>query len=146
MMKTLLISLLVLTTQTAFAHIEKGTWIGKTDKGLQCTMLAIETYHDGGMDHPLTERVRVRIGNDEVVLSHPPVVSAATAMAFFNHDVLQAVIPTTTGARAIVVDMHHEPGKDGGPVAFHVIDHIWKNDVRSAVHCENIVHQGYRNH
>lgn len=139
-MKAILISTLFLSTLTTFqaqAHIEPGTWMGKTDSQADCGFLVGAGYFEPNTPHPLHERIRVQMGNTVFTLQHPPVVDAASATAFFNHDQFQAINATSTGATAIVVKMEHTPTYEG-PTEFTVIDHEWKSNKRTAVTCKNI--------
>ena len=127
-------STLLLMSQAAFAHVEIGTYSGKTASGEVCSIETLRMYFEGGVHHPLNERVVVRYGTEEFTIAHPAVVDAARQTAHFNHDVLQAVTPTPKGARAFVLDMVHEEGHEG-PRTFHLIDHQWRTGTRTSVDC-----------
>lgn len=122
---------------SASAHVEPGTYVGTTDAGARCEMTALGQYFENNTPHPLNERVKVRVGADEYTLGHPPVISVAESKASFNHDFFHGILPLPTGARALVIDMSHAEGHEG-PTAFHVIDHQWRNDVRTATNCANL--------
>lgn len=135
MLKYLLVFGLSTTVQ---AHIEPGRYVGKTPTGSDCEMQAIRQYFEGNVSHPLNERIVIQAGNAEFTVGHPPVIQIATDTAFFNHDAFQGVLPTQTGARALVIEMNHSRARAEGPTAFHVIDHQWKTDVRQAIHCSGL--------
>lgn len=118
----------------AHAHVEPGLYVGRTAQGAPCAITAVRQYYVDDVHHPLNERVVLRLGQTEFTVAHPPVVDVATHLAYFNHDVFQASLPTPKGSRALVIDMRHQ-GAAEGPVAFHAIDHQWNPDVRTAVHC-----------
>ena len=133
-MKKTLVLALVFVAQAASAHIEPGTYTGKTPAGQDCSMKAIRRYFEGGMAHPLNERVVVEVLIEEFTLSHPALVDTSKGRAFFNHNVLQSVFPTKTGARALAVDMNHEEGHEG-PKAFHLIEDQWKANIHTSLDC-----------
>jgi hypothetical protein len=142
-MKTLIALSALFVTTTASAHIEPGTWMGKTAQGAECGFVAGPAYFEPNVQHPLNERIKVQIGTDVFVMQHPPVVDAATSTAFFNHDLFQGVLATSTGARALIIQMVHETGKEG-PTAFQLIDHAWKTNSRKSVICRGLTFTGRR--
>ncbi len=124
-----------------FAHIDPGTYVGKTAQGAECQMVVVRQYFENNVSHPLNERIVVQAGNAEFTVSHPPVIQTSTDTAFFNHDAFHAILPTQTGARALVIDMHHDQRANTraeGPTGFHVMDHQWKSNTRQAIHCLGI--------
>ena len=140
-MKTILTIASLLFATQAQAHIEPGTWMGKTDAGADCGFLAGAAYFEPNVQHPLNERIKVQIGNDLFVMQHPPVVDAATSTAYFNHDVFQGVLATKTGARALIISMVHTAAQEG-PSAFQLIDHSWSSNTKQSVICRNLKFTG----
>lgn len=138
-MKTLLIgfALSAFLASTSFASVQIGTYVGKADDGAACSIRTILKSYEHGAPHPLNERVVVLAMNEQFTLVHPPVVDASKAVAHFNHDVLQAAVAISGGAKALVLEMSHQDGADG-PIAFHLIEHRWKKDERKAVHCRDL--------
>ncbi|MEQ1878019.1 MAG: hypothetical protein ABL958_15355 [Bdellovibrionia bacterium] len=139
-MKNIILLLTVLFSIQAQAHVEPGKYVGASADGTACAMVAGETYFEGGAAHPLNERIKIAIGNEIVIVGHPPVVSSAQSMAYFNHDIFQGVIPHGKGAKAIIINMIHEEGKEG-PASFELIDHAWKTNEKSHIKCMKLVHQ-----
>ena len=119
----------------AFANIEPGTYNGKDAAGQACSFLVADSFFANGMKHPLNERVNVKYGEMSLALSHPPLVDLSTLTTSFTHEVLQAVIPTESGANAFVVKMNHEKH---APESFTVIMNDWKNDTKSSLICSGL--------
>lgn len=118
----------------AFAHIEPGVYRGQTSSGEACEFTAIDQYFEGGVKHPLNERIRIEANGTRWVMAHPPVIDLEQSTAFFNHDLFQSVQPTQTGAIAFIIEMKHE-GANEGPVAFQVITHHWKTGKHEGTRC-----------
>ena len=129
---------LTLTASTAFAHLELGTYRGTgADAGLPCSFEVKAIAFEGGLKNPLNERVMIEYGNLSRTLQHPPVVDVSNLSASFVHEALQSVIGTATGAEAFVLKMNSESHK---PDYFVFIQDDWKNEQRTAIHCENLQH------
>lgn len=135
-MKLFILSLVFVSTQ-AFAHIEPGSHVGATAKGASCSMEADVTYFENSMKHPLNERIKIKVGSDEFLVGHPPVIDAAQELAHFNHDVFHGVLPTSTGAKALVIEMVHTQSAEG-PIAFTVVENNWKTGAKSSIRCEGL--------
>ena len=129
--------LVMVAPSMAFAHVEMGTYVGKTESGEECSMVAVRSYFESDVPHPLNERVVIQVGQDEFTVGHPAVIDETTPTASFNHDAFHGVKPTSVGARALVVKMSHEEGHEG-PTAFHLIEHQWRANQRTVVHCLGI--------
>ncbi|MBX2987854.1 MAG: hypothetical protein KF802_08140 [Bdellovibrionaceae bacterium] len=136
-MKSILVLSLFLAA-TAQAHIKLGTYAGTSPTQGACSVRIEEVSFENNVRHPLNERVKARIGNDLFVLQHPPVVNVAQSSVTFTHDLLQGVLATPTGARALIIEMSHEAGKEG-PLAFTLIDHQWRQNARTALACQKLV-------
>lgn len=136
-MKTVLFLILGIST-TALAHVEPGVYQGKDSSGAACEMKVIETFFEGGMPHPLNERVRIQINGDEFLVGHPSVIDEAKSQVVFNHDRFQGVLAQKGGAKALIVGMSHATGSEG-PTDFTVINHIWKAGDGSSVRCLGLV-------
>ena len=136
-MKSVFLMAAVLLGMTANARIEPGNWIGATIKGEECSMLVGKTFFENNMGHPLNERIRITVGADALVVGHPPVVSSADSLAYFNHDIFQGIVPTTTGAKAYIINMAHTADFEG-PTSFEIIENQWKAGTKSHLKCENI--------
>lgn len=130
--------LLLTVSASAFAHIEPGVYRGRLSSGETCEFTAIDQYFEGGVKHPLNERIRIEANGSRWIMAHPPVVDTEQSIAFFNHDIFQSVQATQTGATALVIEMKHE-GANEGPVAFQVITHNWKTGKHEASRCADLV-------
>jgi hypothetical protein len=141
-MKALALASLVASSLVSFAasaHVEPGTHAGKTADGTACSMEAGVTYFENNAHHPLNERIKITVDGTEFVVGHPPVIDADNAVAYFNHDLFQGIVPTSTGAKALVVDMIHSENKEG-PVRFTLIENFWKTGKKTSVVCESLAH------
>lgn len=137
-MKTLiLIFSLFGLAQSAQAHLEVGTYAGVMASGQPCGMQVLSSWFEKNQPHPLNERVKLTVNNEEFIVGHPPVIDAPKNSAFFNHDLFQAVNATPTGARALLIEMVHTQQFEG-PRAFQVIDHNWKTNLKQSFRCENL--------
>jgi hypothetical protein len=138
-MKTsLLLSLVAFAVASpCFAHVEIGTYSGLSDAGAPCSVQVLQQSFEGGMHHPLNERVQVQVETEQFTLAHPAVVDAEKSLASFNHDVLQAVVAIQGGARAVILEMDHSPGKDG-PSAFHLVTSDWRTGTGTTAHCRGL--------
>lgn len=131
------LALSVLISVPAFAHVEDGKYVGHTADGKACEMTATGMFFENGMRHPLNERVSVTVDGVAFTLRHPPVIDAASATAFFNHDMFQGIVATADGAKALQIDMVHTPEKEG-PAGFTYIVNKWKTDEKMSVVCKDI--------
>ncbi|HEX4922942.1 MAG TPA: hypothetical protein VFV50_02615 [Bdellovibrionales bacterium] len=131
---TKLITALVLFAVPAFAHISPGVHKGLTADNKECAMTVGETYFENNVKHPLNERIKIQVDGNAFLVGHPPVVDMAQTLAFFNHDLFQGVLPTATGAKALVIEMSHEEGREGSK-AFMLIENKWKTGEKAAIRC-----------
>lgn len=127
----------IFASVSARAHIDPGAYTGSTDASEVCGFTAGERFFENNLPHPLNERIRIEINGDTYVVAHPAVIDAAIPQAAFNHDIFQGVLPTQTGAKALIIDMIHEEGKDG-PTSFHLITHNWKTKEATVIHCKEL--------
>ncbi|RYZ75277.1 MAG: hypothetical protein EOP05_08245 [Proteobacteria bacterium] len=127
-----------LVSFSAFAHVEPGTHTGTTAAGTACSMVAGVTYFENNAHHPLNERIKITVDGTEFTVGHPPIIDADSDVVFFNHDLFQGIVPTATGAKALIVDMIHSEEKEG-PVRFKVIENFWKTGKKESVVCEALV-------
>lgn len=133
-MKNILILISLLVGLFAQAHIEPGVHTGKTADGQVCEMTVGNTYFDKNVRHPLNERIDITVNGDAFTVQHPPVISVTNKSAFFDHDHFHGVLPTSTGAKALVIDMAHTDQFEG-PVSFHLIIHAYKANSRQLLTC-----------
>jgi hypothetical protein len=120
----------------ALAHVEPGTYKGKTLVGDACEMTAGQTFFEGAKP-PLSERIKIKVGTSEFTVGHPPVISVEQSLASFNHDLFQGVLPAATGASALVVDMVHTQTQEG-PTSFALIENDWKAGTKKMLKCNDI--------
>jgi hypothetical protein len=137
MMKRILL-LLLASLPSAYAHVEPGLYTGTTPTGKACSMIAIRSFFENGLAHPLNERVVLQVGNDVFTVGHPPVVSPEKSVVHFNHDFFQGLLPFLGGAKALIIGMNHEEGKEG-PTGFTFLEHQWKSDARMKIECRGLV-------
>lgn len=121
----------------AFAHIEKGTHQGTTETGAICSMIAGADSFVNNQPHPLNERIEVQVDGDVYTVGHPAVIDTEKGIASFNHDLFHGVLATTTGAKALVIEMVHTATKEG-PAGFTLINHNWKTNTATKVVCSNL--------
>lgn len=136
----LAVAVLLSSAVPAFAHVEAGTWIGTTPAGASCSLLAGNQYFENNIQHPLNERIPIQVNGTQFIVGHPPVVSTTQPSAYFNHNMFQAVVPTSTGAMALVIDMVHQESYEG-PTGYHVITQNWRTGAVTKMDCLNIKHQ-----
>jgi hypothetical protein len=140
MMKNLIRSfpfLLSLFALSASAHLELGTYRGSTSSGAICSFEVKGIAFEGGVKNPLNERVMIEYSNQSRTLQHPPVVDLNSLSASFEHDLLQSVTGTSTGAEVFALKMNSESHK---PDSFVFIEDDWKNDQRTNLVCGNLKH------
>ena len=135
-MKIMIAAILTMTVP-AFAHIEKGEHQGQTETGEVCSLNAGDGTFLNNQAHPLNERIEITIAGDKFTLAHPPVIDAEKGIAYFNHDQFHGVLPTSTGAKAVVVEMSHTEEKEG-PSSYTLITHNWKTNQSTKVVCSNL--------
>lgn len=136
MMKCLA-ALSLLLSSAAFAHIDAGTYKGKTADGKDCSFMSGPTYFEKNTPHPLNERIAITIDGKTFVVGHPPVVNAKEAVAFFDHDHFQGILPTPTGAEAVEIEMVHSAEYEG-PKSLTWIGNEWREQKRASFRCENL--------
>lgn len=122
---------------SAFAHVEPGVYKGTKADQSECSMTAGVTYFEKEMPHPLNERIAVTVDGDAFIVGHPPVVNAKEALVYFNHDVFQGILPTSTGAKLIEIEMSHTDAYEG-PVSFTLVENKWRTKARSSYTCQGL--------
>ncbi len=135
-MKWILASLVFIATP-AFAHVEPGTYKGMTSDGKECSMVAGKQYFENNTPHPLNERIPVTVEGKTMHVGHPPVIDSKEALVFFNHDLFQGVLPTSTGAQAIEIEMVHSAEFEG-PRSFTYMENFWKAKQRQSYKCNDL--------
>lgn len=100
-------------SQLSWAHVEIGTYVGKTTEAADCSFEVKEVSFAGGVKHPLNERVSILVEEEEMTLSHPGLPDAESREIGFDHDHLNAVRGVAGGALAVSLTMEHSEEKDG---------------------------------
>lgn len=119
------------------AHIDEGTWKGSVRDGVDCYMDVGAQSFEGGLHHPLAERIEIKIGSTIYSVRHPHSIDSVTGKITFNHDLFEGVVPTKTGAFAVQIKMVHSVDFEG-PASFSVMEHNWKTGSVELVHCDNL--------
>lgn len=127
----------LLTAIFANAHIDEGTWKGVVREGVNCFMDAGKQSFEGGLRHPLAERIEIKIGTTTYSVQHPRAIDAITGQVSFNHDLFEGVVPTATGAFAVQIKMVHTEEFEG-PASFSVMEHNWKTGAVELVQCNDL--------
>lgn len=136
-MKSILVSFILSASVSAFAHVEVGEHQGLTADGQVCSLIAGEQTFENNQHHPLNERIEIQVGGDTFKVGHPAVIDAEKGTAFFNHDLFQGVLATSTGAKALVIEMAHTATKEG-PASFTLINSNWKTGESTKLVCAGL--------
>lgn len=132
------LSLIFLST-SAFAGLQVGTYTGTTANNKACSFVVEKRYFENNLQHPLNERIALKVGQVSFIVQHPPVIDVASAFAAYNHDMFQAINATPVGAQALVIVMKHPTrGGDEVPGEFHFINHEYKANKKEKVTCANL--------
>lgn len=133
---TALSMLFLLMSQMSLAGMDVREYVGVSDQG-PCSLNVEKIYFENNTRHPLNERISVEYNGEKFVLQHPPVISASQAQAFFNHDELSGIVPNSTGANALVVEMNQTEGQEG-PRQATLIHHNWKSKTQQSWICKDL--------
>ena len=137
-MKSLILTVIFLTSTAAYAHIDQGTWNGETSgDNLKCSMLVGNTTYLNNLKHPLNERIEITIDGQAFAVKHPTTLDFNSAVIDFNHDLFEGELATSTGATAVQIIMNHDPANKG-PVSFNLINHNWKTNGTTRVICNSL--------
>ncbi|MCB0371050.1 MAG: hypothetical protein KDD45_16915 [Bdellovibrionales bacterium] len=130
---------LIFISSSAFAGLQVGTYTGATANNQTCSFTVEKRYFENNLQHPLNERIAVKVGSIAFTLQHPPVIDVASSYAAYNHDMFQAINATSVGAQALVILMKHPSrGGDEIPGEFHFINHEYKANKKEKVSCFNL--------
>ena len=133
-----LLGLFLLFPLSAMAHVEDGLYQGTTDKGAVCEMTSNKTYFEGTFKHPLNERVELVVNGVTFIVQHPAIIDETKPSAGFDHDQFKGVVPTKTGAQALVVKMAHTE-KSEGPTEYYLITHTYKGNIAEVLKCSGLL-------
>lgn len=137
-MKILSIALALLASSTTFAGIETGKYEGTSEKGV-CNLEVLSYSYEGGVHHPLNERVAVVENGFEWTVRHPPVINEEAGKVRFNHNFFEAVLPTPTGAKFLKMTINHDV-EPHAPTSYTFIEDNYKDSAKSVKEvCSNLV-------
>ena len=137
-MKILSFALVVFFTSAAFAGIEIGKYQGISEKGL-CSLEVLSYSYEGGVHHPINERVTVVENGFEWTVRHPPVIDEEANKIRFNHNLFEAVVPTPAGAKFLKVIINHDV-EPHAPVSYTFIEDNYKDSAKSVKEiCSDLV-------
>lgn len=130
-------SILCFLPLTAFAHIEEGRFVGKTEDGSACEMISFGTFFENNMKHPLNERVKLVVDDIAYIVQHPAIIDETKPIAGFDHDQFKGYVANKTGATALVVKMDHTAQIEG-PREYYLITHTYNPDSRYVLKCSGL--------
>ncbi len=108
-----LITALLLTATSAFAHFEIGTYKGKTADGTECSFTVESVSFEHDIHHPLNERVKIKLNDAVFTFQHLPLINTATKSVKPEGGKLTATVGTETGSFAFILLMDKTPTKEG---------------------------------
>lgn len=120
-------------TQSAWAHLELTTYSGETVDGKPCSVKVNSVAHEGGVHHPLRERVSVTIDKYTLELRHGtnwPDVKPLDFELDTGHlkgsfgDIIKANGEVKALTVAFEMVMSHDNGNEG-PTAFRFGENYW---------------------
>ena len=135
MIRVFIISLFL--SASALAHVEVGTYTGVKEDGSVCLMTAGPGFFENNVPHPLNERIPLTVDGQTFVVHHPVVMDSSKGVVSFNHNLFQGVSPTSTGARALEVEMEHSESFEG-PRSFTLMEDFWRANKQTSYKCSNI--------
>ncbi|MFZ3229724.1 MAG: hypothetical protein WA160_05940 [Pseudobdellovibrio sp.] len=136
-MKNLLLSSILLISISTFAHIDPGTWKGIVAENADCYMEVGAQTFENNLPHPLNERIAITIGSTAYSVHHPYAMNTTDGAVSFNHDLFEAVVPTSTGAFALQIKMLHTAAYEG-PESLSVMEHNWKTGAKEILKCSQL--------
>lgn len=136
-MKLITFLAIFLITNSVFAHLKNGVYTGLTTNNQLCSFQVEKNYFENNFQHPLNERIALKVGNINFTVQHPPIVDIQNTIAAYNHDLFQGINATTLGAQALVIVMKHSL-REEGPTEFHLINHEYKTNKKEKISCYNL--------
>lgn len=136
-MNKIIFVLTLISSFSAFAHIEEGTHTGVAADGQACSFVAGAQTFENNLPHPLNERIEVTVNGDKFVVHHPAVIDIAANKVHFNHDLFEGVLATPVGAKALIVTMVHTADFEG-PSDFTLIENNWKTGEKKTLVCKGL--------
>lgn len=137
-MKSLIFAFTLLLSVKSFAGIEIGKYQGTSEKGV-CNLEVLSYSYEGGVHHPLNERVAVIENGFEWTVKHPPVINEEAGKVRFDHNFFEAVLPTPTGAKFLKMTINHDV-EPHAPTSYTFIEDNYKDSSKSMKEvCSNLV-------
>lgn len=121
-MKLLATALFIVSSQSAFAHLEVGKYSGSDRGGEPCEFRVESVAFEGNVKHPLNERVVIRYENRSYTLSHLPIVTISEFKVVPEAEVLTGTRGTENVNEAFILKMGHVNGQHG-PQEFSFVKH-----------------------
>jgi hypothetical protein len=128
---------------SAEAHLKLGTYRGfEPNSGAPCALNVSAIRFEGGIRHPLNERVDITVEGRSWTLVHPARIDASSGKVLFSGATLEAAQGISGGAEAAVLTMSHEEGKEG-PQELILLQHDYRDESRSLKRvCSGLVFEG----
>jgi hypothetical protein len=130
MAKILFVIFITFQSLKLLAGIEIGTWKGKISESADCFMEVGVQIFENNLKHPLNERISITIGAIKYSVHHPYLMNLKDGSVTFNHELLEAVSPTSSGTYALQIQLKEEV-----PASVYVMEHNWKTGDKEIIHC-----------
>lgn len=124
----------------ALADVELGTYSGTDASGNSCSFEVLSVTHEGGIHHPLHERVEILFDGATWSLGHPAEIDLESGHVRFNHDRLVASRGFAQGSLAAILVMDHSPGMNGPKELWILKDHYRDASQSSKAFCGRLTH------
>lgn len=118
----------------ALADIDSGNYQGVDQNGGQCQVVVGEVTFEGGVRHPLNERLEVELDGVRWTLSHKKVVDEDNGTVRFDHNYFEGTIAVARNQRfgaqylKITIDHDAEPHR---PVEFIYLNDDYKDNQKN---------------
>ena len=134
---------LFILSSPAFAHLKVGTYQGRDQAtGEPCAVRIQSVDFEGGLRHPLNERVTIQRGDQIWVLRHPVQIDQALGRVGFSGASLEGSRGIPSGGEGFVITMSHEEGNEG-PQEFLMIRHHYRDSSKNQrIVCAGLAFQG----
>ena len=130
-LKLLCVVVAVCFALPAAAHLKVGTYSGRDSvTGEACSVAVRAIEFEGGLRHPLNERITVLAKGRTWVLRHPAQIDVSLGKVEFSGASLEATQGVPGAGDGFVLTMSHEEGKEG-PQDFFLIHHDYRDVSKS---------------
>lgn len=141
-MKILVLLSMVLVSLSSFAHLEMGTYMGKTDSGEACYIDLLKVEYKFNTKNPLNERIFTRLQHGQnFVVSHPLVFDKKQADISFEKNHLRGVIGLSYGAFVLDLFVSHDE-ENPGLKSFTFVGNNWEEKTKSQINCRQLIFIG----